>query len=103
MISKDSYNENKMAVQRKFKMITAAECTNCHVVPSVEIITNANCICGARTANSPCPVCLFTLLNASIDRHCVLSVKVGSSISKVTLSGLHIYPGCMSFVVQNVL
>ena len=55
-----------------------------------------------KTANSPCPVCLFTLLNGSIDRHCAFSVKVGS-ISKETLSGLHIDPGCMSFVVQNVL
>ena len=61
-------------------MGTAAECTNCHVLPSVELnLSKANFIQGEarslRTANSPCPVCLFTLLDASIDRHFALSVK----------------------------
>ena len=48
-------------------------------LPPVELnLTKANFIRGAsslRTANSPCPVCLFTLLDASIDRHFALSVK----------------------------
>ena len=33
------------------------------------------CVCSFRTANSPCPVCLFTLLDAPIDRHFALSVQ----------------------------
>ena len=43
-------------------------------LPSVELnLTKANFIragaCSLRTTNSPCLVCLFTLLDASIDRH----------------------------------
>ena len=60
-------------------METAAECTNWQPLPSGELnLTKANFIRGVgsfRTANSPCPIGLFTLIDASIDRHFALSVQ----------------------------
>ena len=47
------------------------------ILPSVELnLTKAEIYSeGESTANSPCPVCLFTLLDASIDRHFAWSVR----------------------------
>ena len=54
-------------------MGTAAECTKCHVLPSVEL--KRNLFGGRVNSQQPVSVCLFTLLDASIDRHFALSVQ----------------------------
>ena len=58
-------------------MGTAAECTNCHVLPSIELnLTKAKFIRGAsQQPTARVPYVLFTLLDASIDRHFALSVQ----------------------------
>ena len=88
-------------------MGTAAECTNCHVPPSIELnLTNAEFIRGGEsTANSPCPVCLFTLLDASIDRHFALfnSIPCSLPVFRKRLYSEYLYPECISNVVQFVV
>ena len=58
---------------------TVAECTNWQPLPSGELnLTKANFKRGVgsfRIANSLCPIGLFTLLDASVDRHFALSVQ----------------------------
>ena len=74
-------------------MGTAAECTNCHVLPSVELnLTKAKFIRGRVNSPYNSPVCLFTLLDASIDRHFALSSSILSKleVSRKRLYGLHI-------------
>ena len=59
-------------------METATECTNWQPLPSGEwnlTKTEGELNTSLRTANSPCPIGLFTLLDASIYRHFALSIK----------------------------
>ena len=87
-------------------MGTAAECMNCHVLPSVELnLTKAKFIRGR--VNSQQPVSrMFVYIFRRLDRSpfCFIrSILSKLEVSRKRLYMNYIYPGCMSYVVKYVL
>ena len=87
-------------------MGTAAECTNCHVLPSIELnLTKAKFIRGR--VNSQQPVSrMFVYIIRRRDRtpFCFISSILSKlEVSRKRLYMDYIYPGCMSYLVKYVL
>ena len=87
-------------------MGTVAECTNCHVLPSVELkVTKANFIRGGEfVENSQQPVSrMFVYIIRRLDRSpfCFIrSVLSKLEVSRKRLYMDYIYLGCMSYIVK---
>ena len=83
-------------------MGTAAECTNCHVLPSVELnLTKAKFIRGRVNSQQPVSRMFVYIIRSPF---CFIrSILSELEVSRKRLYMDYIYPGCMSYVVKYVL